>query len=126
MSIAETEQKFDEILDDLNQSFDQLEEIIDPQPYFNGAEFSMVDASYAPLFHRLSCMQELRPGMFDRDRHSRINDWKDQLLQEQAVVGSTVSDFTDLYRELLWKRQGFISSFLDASLYSPVEGKSHY
>ncbi len=126
LSIAETEDKFDGILDDLNQRFDQLEEVIDPEPYFNGADFSMVDASYAPLFHRLQCMQALRPAMFDPDRHPKIVSWKDRLLREDVVVNSTVSNFTELYRELLWKRQGYISSFLDATLYPPVEGKSYY
>ena len=126
LSIAETEESFGEVLDDLNQRFDQLEEIIDPQPYFNGTDVSMVDASYAPLFHRLHCMEALGPDMYDPTRHPRINRWKERLLQEEVVVNSTVSNFTELYRELLWKRQGYISSFLDASLYPPVEDKSYY
>ena len=126
LSIAESEESFNEILGNLSRQFDQLEEIIGPQPYFNGANFSMVDASYAPLFHRLYCMEELGPEMFDPARHPKINRWKDKLLQEDVVIHSTVSNFTELYRELLWKRQGYISSFLDASLYPPVEGKSYY
>ena len=126
LSIAETEESFGDVLEDLNQRFDQLEAVIDPQPYFNGAAFSMVDASYAPLFHRLHCMESLNSTMFDTKRHPAINRWKNQLLQEPAVLRSTVNNFTELYRELLWKRQGYISSLLDASLYPPVEGKSFY
>lgn len=126
LSIAETEENFGDVLEVLNQRFDQLEEIINPQPYFNGTEFSMVDASYAPLFHRLHCLGELGPAMFDSARHPKITQWKNHLLQQEVVKNSTVSNFTELYRELLWKRQGYISSFLDSSLYSPVERKSHY
>lgn len=126
LSIAESKQVFEETLDDLNKRFDQLEVILENRPYFNGDCFSLVDASYAPLFHRLHCMNELHSAMFQPDRHPRINRWKDQLLKEDSVVNSTVSNFTELYRELLWTRHGYISSFLDASLYKPVTAKSYY
>jgi len=126
LSIAESKQKFNETLDELNIRFDQLEAILDNQPYFNSAQFSLVDASYAPLFHRLHCLNELNPGMFQADRHAKINRWKDQLLGEDTVINSTVNNFTELYRELLWTRQGYISTFLDATQYKPVAGKSHY
>jgi glutathione S-transferase len=126
LSVAESQQKFDKTLDDLNNRFDQLEAILENQPFFNGDKFSLVDASYAPLFHRLHCMNELNSDMFQPHRHAKINRWKDRLLQEDTVINSTVSNFTELYRELLWTRQGYISTFLDASQYKPVAGKSHY
>lgn len=126
LSIAESEQDFEAILDELNNRFDQLEAILENQPFFNGDQFSLVDASYAPLFHRLHCMDELNPRMFRPERHPKINTWKERLLQQDSVVHSTVDNFTELYRELLWTRQGYISTFLDASLYKPVSGKSHY
>jgi hypothetical protein len=66
-------------------------------------------------------MNEINPGLFHPDRHPKINRWKDQLLQERSVI-----NFTDLYRELLWTRHGYISTFLDASQYKPVESKRFY
>jgi glutathione S-transferase len=126
LSVAEDKQSFEGTMDDLNNRFDQLEAILVNEPYFNGEQFSLVDASYAPLFHRLHCMNELNPGLFLPDRHPKINRWKDRLLQERSVIDSTVSNFTELYRELLWTRHGYISTFLDATQYKPVESKSHY
>ena len=126
LSIAEEKQSFEETMNDLNNRFDQLEAILINEPYFNGEKFSLVDASYAPLFHRLHCMNELNPGLFLPDRHPNINRWKDRLLQERSVIDSTVSNFTELYRALLWTRHGYISTFLDATQYKPVEAKSHY
>lgn len=126
LSIAESKQDFEQTLDGLNDRFDQLEAILENQPYFNGDQFSLVDASYAPLIHRLHCMDELNTGMFRPDRHPKINRWKDRLLQEDSVVHSTVSNFTELYRQLLWTRQGYISTFLDPGQYQPVAVKSHY
>ncbi len=126
LSIAEDKQSFEGTMDDLNNRFDQLEARLINEPYFNGEQFSLVDASYAPLFHRLHCMNELNPGLFLPDRHPNINRWKDRLLQERSVIDSTVSNFTELYRALLWTRHGYISTFLDATQYKPVEAKSHY
>jgi glutathione S-transferase len=126
LSIAEDKQSFEGTMTDLNNRFDQLEAILINEPYFNGEKFSLVDASYAPLFHRLQCMNELNPGLFLSDRHPNINHWKDRLLQERSVIDSTVSNFTELYRALLWTRHGYISTFLDATQYQPVAGKSHY
>jgi glutathione S-transferase len=126
LSIAEEKQSFEETMNDLNNRFDQLEAILINEPYFNGKNFSLVDASYAPLFDRLHCMNELNPGLFLPDRHPKINRWKDRLLQERLVIDSTVSNFTKLYRQLLWTRHGYISTFLDATQYQPVAGRSRY
>jgi len=126
LSIARDQDGFERTRKELNDRFDQLEAYIKPVPYFNGDNFSIVDASYAPLFHRLQSMEQLKPGMFDPDRHPKINQWKNQLQKEDSVRLSTVSNFTELYRELLWTRHGYISSFLDASQYQPVEAPSFY
>jgi glutathione S-transferase len=126
LSIAEDKPSFEGTMTDLNNRFDQIEAILINEPYFNGEQFSLVDASYAPLFHRLHCMNELNPGLFLPDQHPKVNRWKDRLLQERSVIDSTVSNFTELYRELLWTRHGYISTFLDATQYKPVESKSHY
>ena len=126
LSIAEDKQSFEATMQELNNRFDQLEATLQNEPYFNGDAFSLVDASYAPLFHRLHCMNEINPGLLHPERHPKINRWKDQLLQERSVIDSTVRNFTELYRELLWTRHGYISTFLDASQYKPVQGKSYY
>ncbi|MCZ6667992.1 MAG: glutathione S-transferase family protein [Gammaproteobacteria bacterium] len=126
LNIARDKDSFEQTLKELNDRFDQLELNLKNAPYFNGEEFSLVDACYAPLFHRLQCMDELRSGMFEPGRHPKINRWKTRLLQEDSVVHSTVSNFIELYRELLWTRHGYISTFLDPNLYQPVDGPSFY
>jgi len=126
LSVAQDQESFEQTLKGLNNRFDQLEANLLNAPYFNGDNLSLVDASYAPLFHRLQCMEQLKAGMFDPDRHPKINQWKDQLLEENSVQQSTVSNFTGLYRELLWTRHGYLSSFLNASQFQPVEAPSFY
>ena len=80
LSVKETRQEIDDVLTEMWDKFDQIEGVLSATPYFNGAEFSLVDASYAPLLQRLQYLEELTPGIFDQQRHPRITAWKDTLL----------------------------------------------
>jgi glutathione S-transferase len=126
LSVRQSEAEFDSTLGELGEKFDHLETAIVGDPYFNGAGFSLVDASYAPLFQRLRYLDELRPGILDRQRHPRINAWADQLAQLEAVRRSTVPEIKSLYLKMLAKRQGFISTFLDSEKYPAPAEKSVY
>ena len=126
LSVKEKEEDFNNVLDDLLNKFDQLEKAIIGTPFFNGAEFSLVDASYAPLFQRLKYLDELKPGILDEKRHPRISTWKEHLLSLNAVQQSAVPELNELYHELLWKRQGFISRFLDKTKFAKPVPKSIY
>ncbi len=126
LSVKETEKEFLMVRDDLFEQFDKLELSIEGLPFFNGAEFSLVDASYAPLLQRLDFLNEIKPGVLDGLRHPKIVAWKDALLRHKAVNNSCVPELKALYNDLLWKRQGYISSFLDEKKYGPSVQKSVY
>lgn len=111
LSVDETEQAFNRTRDGLLEKLDQMEEAVS-QPFFNGSNFSLVDASYAPLMQRLSYINALRPGVVDPQRHPRLTRWTDNLLSFDAVRQSTVSDIRDLYLHQLAKRKGYISRYL--------------
>jgi glutathione S-transferase len=126
LSIKETEKEFVAVRDDLFEQFDKLEPSIKGLPFFNGADFSLVDASYAPLLQRLDFLNEIKPGVLDKQRHPKIVAWKDALMRHTAVNNSCVPELKTLYNELLWKRQGYISGFLDKTKYNPNVQKSIY
>lgn len=117
LSVKESEQEFYEIRDDLLGKFDRLEKAV-IGPFFNGKELSLVDVSYAPLLQRLGYLDALRPGIFDRDRHAKINGWWQALSELEIVRTSCVPEIKELYYEQLWKRRGFVSQFLDRGKYS--------
>lgn len=123
LSIKETEPEFNEIQASLLGKFDQLEKAVG-EPFFNGKLLSLVDASFAPLLQRLKFIDALKPGIFDRERHPKINNWKDALLELQVVRDSCTPEVEALYYEQLWKRQGFISRFLDLKKYDKNIKKS--
>lgn len=126
LSVKENENEFIAVRDELFEQFDKLEPSIIGLPFFNGADFSLVDASYAPLLQRLDFLNEIKPGVLDSRRHPKIIAWKDTLLRHKAVTNSCVPELKALYSELLWKRQGYISSFLDKTKHGPNVQKCIY
>ena len=118
LSVDETELAFTTTRGDLLEKFDQMEEVVG-EPFFNGSDFSLVDASYAPLLQRLQFINELRPGVVDPHRHPRLTRWTENLLSLDAVRDSTVSDIKDLYLRQLAKRKGYVSRFLPDSIEVP-------
>jgi glutathione S-transferase len=117
LSVNESEQDFNEVRDDLLAKFDPLEHALVGPAYFNGGLLSLVDASYAPLLQRLEYIDELTPGLFDATRHPKICAWKNSLLKLEAVRESCLPEIRTLYLELLWKRRGYVSTFLDKTKY---------
>jgi glutathione S-transferase len=86
---------------------DRLENILRPDPFFNGPRFSLVDAAYAPLFVRLELVQGLRP--FSRwDSTPKLNAWSQALLGEPAVRGSVLVDFRERFMAGLRKRNSVL------------------
>jgi len=120
LTVKETEKEFNEVQDGLLGKFDQLEKekAINGSPFFNGNEFSLIDASYAPLLQRLEYINKIKPGVIDQKRHPTVNDWKDALLKLDIVQKSCVPEIKEIYYKQLWERQGFISRFLDKTKYS--------
>ena len=56
-------------------------------PYFNGAEFSLVDAAYGPFFQRFAiCESVLKTGILDE--FPQVKAWSQTLLGDDRVVGA--------------------------------------
>jgi glutathione S-transferase len=65
-------------------------------PFFNGADFSLVDAAYAPLFMRFALLE----AHFQITSPS-LRVWQDNLLAKESVQKSVVDDFPQLFKEYL-------------------------
>ena len=50
----------------------------------------------------------------------------DDVIFESSVMSSTVEDFPLRYHQAGWKRQGYLSSFLNADLFEPIGEKAIY
>ena len=76
LTIKQTKREFEETLGMLLKDFDQVEKQLVDKPFFNGEYFSLVDASFAPIFQRLDYMHKLHGKVFDKKRHPNIFKWQ--------------------------------------------------
>ena len=84
---TEDEKRFKHLTNTLVDRFEVLEEEISEGPYFNGENFSMVDAVYAPVFRYHSRIAQYKDfGFFDEA--PKIKAWGDKLLERQSVIQS--------------------------------------
>lgn len=66
-------------------------------PFFNGEEFSLVDAAYAPLFMRLALLEQWCPmGLLEE--MPKMQAWSEKLLARPSVQNSVVEELPQLYR----------------------------
>ncbi|TDY00931.1 glutathione S-transferase family protein [Thiohalophilus thiocyanatoxydans] len=73
-----------------------LDEFFAGGPYFNGEEFSLVDAVYAPIFRMLRCLEGLQEQNVYEDA-PKIARWADTLLQRPSVINAVPASYNDDY-----------------------------
>lgn len=66
-------------------------------PFFNGDDFSLIDAAYAPLFMRLAYLEQWSP-MGILDSMPKMQKWSETLLGRSSVQRSVVENLDELYR----------------------------
>lgn len=94
---AQDETAFNCQRDELRTRLKQLEQQI-AGPLFNGEEFALVDAAFAPYFMRLELLEGWRPlGLLQG--LPKVTEWARRLLERPAVQQSVVQEFAELYRK---------------------------
>jgi glutathione S-transferase len=126
LTINESQAEFEQTLSTQMNDFDQLEKNLINKPFFNGENFSLVDATYAPTFQRLNYLHQLHGAIFDKKRHPRIVQWKNKLLNLAEVKRSCVPEIEEIYYKLLWTRQGYITQFMNESEFGEKPNRSIY
>ena len=65
-------------------------------PFFNGKDFALVDAAFAPFFMRLALLEERQPlGLLSG--MPQVAGWSRALLARPAVQDSVVKEFPELF-----------------------------
>jgi len=107
---------YDKAVAEVPVAFDRLEKALEKQgagPYFNGAAFSLVDASYAPFLQRYSMLERIKPtGAIDK--FPRLKAWRDALAARPSTHSFPPAEFEALYRDGLLKRKSYIAQFIEA------------
>lgn len=109
--IAKDQAGFEESLAAARSKLERLESVV-VGPFFNGTEFSLVDAAAAPLFMRFAVLQqalgEARPLALYGNA-PKVGRWAESLLQHESVRTSVVPEFAELYLDYARQEGAFVA-----------------
>lgn len=116
MMVATDSNSFIKVKNRLERQFKRLEKILAEGPYFNGENFSLVDAAFAPLFMRIELLDERCPlNLYQMN--SRVAKWAGALSKLDSVRSSVTSDFTEVYSSFIKSLDSYYSTqFKDTSV----------
>lgn len=109
--VAPDRQSYYSHISDLKASLGRVESVLGAGPFFNGENFALIDAAYAPIFIRLDVFRELL-GIELTDDLRGVHAWQEKLLALSAVKGARVPELPDLFRQLIVSREAYAQSLL--------------
>jgi len=116
---AENEAEYKAAAAKIPGAFDRLEQALAKQgagPFFNGAKYSLVDASYAPFLQRYFFLDRVKPlGVIEK--FPRLKAWAQTLMKRPSTHSFPESEFEAMYRANLKSRKVYASQFIaDAAI----------
>mgnify|MGYP001577612826 CR=1 FL=1 len=106
------EEKFNTAKTSLFAKLAKLEAAKNNTTFFNGEEFNMIDAALAPLFMRLSWINEFTNNALSLAEFTHLSAWSDAVLALEKVKASVVEDLEDIYCSNIEGRAGHLSTLL--------------
>ena len=105
---------FDEKAHVLRQKFEHMENHLHHNgPYFASDRFSLVDATFGPIFRYFDVFDRIGDfKIFDNLPH--VREWRGALSERPSVRSAVDTDYTDLLRGFLEKRNSWITRLLEA------------
>ena len=125
MTTTEDADGFAAVVARFNAKLAAVEAAFGDGPFFNGADFSLVDAAYAPIFMRAHYIGRHAP-VLDAAALPKLAAWGGRLLALDAVAQSVVPDFAALYDDLIRRRQGYLATLLPGGGAPEPGEKSRY
>ncbi len=111
---AESEAEYAKAAARIPGAFERLEQALHKQnagPFFNGAKYSLVDASYAPFLQRYFFLDRVRPlGVIEK--FPRLKAWAEMLMKRPSTHSFPEGEFEAMYRSNLKRRNVYASQFI--------------
>lgn len=87
--------------------FARIEAVLNATPYFSGTSFSIVDATYAPIFRYFDVFDAIADT--EVFAHTpKVRAWRTTLAARSSVVTAVPADYADRLRAFLAKRDAYI------------------
>lgn len=93
------------------QKLQQLETVHSGGSYFNGEDFNMIDAAYAPMFMRIEFIKNLT-GINLLSATPRLANWSKHLLAMESVQQSVVPELPTMYKGMVKNMDGYLATLL--------------
>jgi glutathione S-transferase len=106
---------YEKALAKIPEAFDRIEKALEKQgsgPFFNGKEYSLVDAAYAPFLQRYVFLNRIKP-IGQMEKYPRLKAWCDALMARPSTHSFPEAEFEAMYREGLRKRGSYLSGFVE-------------
>ena len=106
MKMSKEEDKYNRYRDRLIEQMHRVEKRLGEGPWFNGAEFSLADTAFAPLF-RQDSVADYKFSVIDPETMPKLDAWSKRLLELPSVKDSVVDEFEDLFISALEKNGSY-------------------
>jgi glutathione S-transferase len=87
----------------LNAQFARVENELRDGPYFDGTEFSLVDAAFAPVFRYFDVFEQLGEAPFFDDR-PKLAAWRRALAARPSVIAAAAPEYPARLSDFLARR----------------------
>ena len=111
---ADSEGDFDKAAAQIPAVFAKIEAALERQgsgPFFNGARYSLVDASYAPFLQRHLFLERIRK-LGHIDKFPRLKAWAEAIVARPSTHSFPPAEYEAMYRDMVKKRNKWISQFV--------------
>ena len=116
VAYAEDEAEYDAAAANIPVPFERLEKALEKQsagPFFNGADYSLVDAAYAPFLQRYAFLDRVK-RLGHIENFPRLKAWSEALLSRESTHSFPPAEFEAMYRTNLKRRGKWLARFVDA------------
>lgn len=117
VAYAMTEEAYKKAAEQAPVAFARLEKALEKQgsgPFFNSANYSLVDAAYAPFLQRYFFLDRIhRLGLIEN--YPRLKAWAEALMARPSTHSFPLAEFEAMYREGLHHRNSWMSQFVETA-----------
>ncbi|RLA10160.1 MAG: glutathione S-transferase family protein [Gammaproteobacteria bacterium] len=108
-TMAKDKYSYQQNLEKAARLLEQLEQQLNSGagPYFNGIEFALIDAAFAPFFTRQG-MLEAWFGIGLLNQHPKVRTYGINLQERRSVINSIVADYVEIYGLRLKQEQTWL------------------
>jgi glutathione S-transferase len=113
---ADTEADYRAAAEKIPAPFERLERALEKQgsgPFFNGANYALVDAAYAPFLQRYFFLDRIRK-LGHIEKFPRLAAWGKALVERPSTHSFPPAEFEALYRDIVRRRSKWVSQFIPA------------